>query len=470
MNEKYIFKKVCEKDLAFFTRQAFKILEPESTYEHNWHVEVVAQNLEAVSSGLIRNLDINIAPRTIKSLLVNVIYPTWVWATEPSHKFISSSYSASLSTYFNLKRRDLIKSRFYQSLWPIRVKEDRDTQTFMENEFNGYFLSTSVGGTITGKGADTLISDDLLNAKDAFSKVARDSTRLWYTQSFYNRLQNKKTGRRINVNQRLHQNDISGLLAEKYDFEKLVIPMQKVEGQVENITGWKDPREIGEFMHPTRYGEVEKQDEYEGLGTYGWSGQMQQSPTPVGGGLIKKEWMRFYEELPTSFDKKILVADLAFKDTARSDFVSYQCWGKLGIYFYLIDLVRGRWNYGNSKANFRIFCDKHPTASLKYIEDKANGPAMISEIQKEIRNIIAWPEKKEFKSLSKVERVLMTQPLFENGLVLLPKNISLVTDFQDELLGFTESGSTTGNDDMVDTSTMALIQLKTATRSKFSAG
>lgn len=470
MNEKQIFKTVCENDLAFFTRQAFKILEPETEYQHNWHVDVLANNLEAVHTGLIKNLDINIAPRTIKSLMVNIVYPCWVWTTDPSHKFISASYSDSLSVYFNIKRRELVKSDFFQSFWPIGIKEDIDTQRLIENKMNGFFLSTSVDGTVTGKGADTLISDDLISAQDAFSKTKREATHRWYSQSFYNRLQDKKTGRRINVNQRTHQDDVSGLIEKKYSFERLVIPMQKMEGQVENITRWKDPRAISEFMHPERYGDKEKEDEYEGLGVYGWSGQMQQSPSPLGGGIILDEWIRFYDEVPASFDQKIIVADLAFKGGKSSDYVSYQCWGKLGIYYYLIDLIRGKWNYGQSKDNFKVFCLKHSDVSYKYVEDKANGPALISELKNEIRGIVAWPEKSELKSLSKVQRVHMTSPLYQNGLVMLPKDIELSKVFVAELLGFTENGSTTGHDDMVDTSTMALIQLKTVARSRYSVG
>jgi hypothetical protein len=115
MTERQIFKTVCENDLAFFTRQAFKILEPETKYQHNWHVDVLAQNLEAVKNGTIKNLDINIAPRTIKSFMVNIVYPCWVWTTEPSHKFISASYSDSLSVYFNIKRRELSQNSFKAS-------------------------------------------------------------------------------------------------------------------------------------------------------------------------------------------------------------------------------------------------------------------------------------------------------------------------------------------------------------------
>lgn len=470
MTEKEIFKLVCEKDLAFFLMQAFKVLEPETIYQHNWHVDVICKHLESVHRGEIKNLDINIAPRTIKSLLVNIVYPCWVWTTEPWHKFISASYSDSLSVYFNIKRRELIMSDFYQNQWPIQIKEDMNTQRSFENKSNGSFLSTSVGGLATGKGAHTLLSDDLLSAQDAFSKAKREETHRWFSQSFYNRLQDKKTGKRINVNQRLHQDDISGLLQKKYKFERLVIPMQKMDWHVENITGWIDPRKVGEFMHPDRYSDAEKEDEYEGLGIYGWSGQMQQSPSPLGGGIISDEWIRYYDVLPLKFESKIIVADLAFKGGPTSDYVSYQCWGKSGMYYYLIDLIRGKWGYGPSKENFKIFCDKHPDATFKYVEDKANGPALISELSKEIKGIVAWPEKKEWKSLSKVQRLHMCSPLYENGLVLLPRENVLSSKFVEETLSFTENGSTTVHDDMVDTSTMALIQLKNVSRSRFAAG
>lgn len=472
MDKITIFKTVCENDLSFFTRQAFKVLEPETVYKHNWHVDVIAEHLEAVYRGEIRNLDINIPPRTIKSLMVNVIFPCWTWTKENHLKFISGSHSDSLSKGFNIKRRELIVSDFFQKFWPIDLKPDIDTQNNFANVKNGFMKSISVGGAVTGEGADFLIWDDLIKAEEAFSKTTRESTHRWLSQTVYNRLNDKKTGRRINVNQRTHADDVSGFIRKNYKFVELVIPMQKVEGQVENITGWKDPRKVGEFLHPERYGQAEKDDEYKGLGIYGWSGQMQQSPSPVGGGIIKKEWVRYYDssQMPASFDKKIVTADLTFKGSDDSDYVSYQCWGKKDIYYYLIDLVRGKWSYKLSKDHFKVFCEKHKDASMKFIEDKANGPALISDLSVEIPGIIAWPEDKDLKQAGKVQRLHLTQPLYENGLVYLPKDIELTNTFVEELVSFTERGSTTGHDDMVDTSTMGLIQLKSAGRSKFSAG
>lgn len=483
-NEQYIYKFVCENDLAFFLRQAFKIIYPEQTYEHNWHVDVLCKHLEAVSRGEIRNLDINISPRTIKSLLINIVFPAWVWTKNPYKKFITSSYAASLSIGFNIRRRALVKSDWYQSMWRIKIKDDRDTTHVFENTVNGFMMSTSVGGSITGEGADYLITDDLIDVNDAFSKTARDQARFWFENTLYNRLNDARTGARINVNQRLHEEDITALINENFKeidgWESLVIPMVKTDNQIQTSLGWIDPRQKGELMHPARFDESSARVHQSN--SYKWSSQYQQSPTPIGGGLIKEEWIRYYDVLPVEFDRKIITADLSFKGEKTSDYVCFQCWVRAGSYFYLVDIVRGQWSLPKTLEHFKEFCKKHPDAGFKYVEDKANGPALISlaeetETDITMKGVKAWPEKKtsvnksepSLAKMSKVERLFLTQSQYENGLVYFPKNIKLVESFVHELTSFTEKGSTTGNDDMVDTGTMALIELKVRKKSKFAA-
>ena len=489
MNEKYIYKYVCENDLAFFLRQAFKVVYPEQTYEHNWHVDVLCKHLEAVSRGEIRNLDINIAPRTIKSLLINIVFPAWVWTKDPSKKFITASYAASLSVGFNIRRRSLIKSEWYQSFWPVQIKDDMDTTSSFENKYNGFMKATSVDGSLTGDGSDYLISDDLIDVNDAFSKTKREAARFWFDNTFYNRLNNAKVGSRINVNQRLHEEDITALINEKFKeidgWESLVIPMVKTDRQVQTSLNWVDPRKVGELMHPSRFGE--KEAAIHKSNSYKWSSQYQQSPVPIGGGLIKEEWIRYYDVLPTEYDRMIITADLSFKGLQTSDYVCFMCWIRVGPYFYLVDIVRGKWSLHQTMQHFKAFCHKHPNAGTKYVEDKANGPALISLAEEAsndpyLKGVRPWPEKKpnvgssRFKikepslaQMSKVERLMLTQPEFENGMVYVPKNIELVETYIHELTSFTEKGSTTGNDDMVDTGTMALIELKVRKKSKFAA-
>ena len=168
-------------------------------------------------------------------------------------------------------------------------------------------------------------------------------------------------------------------------------------------------------------------------------------------------------------ERKIITADLTFKGNAKSDYVSFQCWGISKGKKYLIDLVRGKWSYKETKDHFLAFCKKND-AQNKYVEDKANGPALISDLKSIVNGLKGWPEEgSKYMNADKVQRLHFCSQDYEMGDVYLPKNIALVDTFVEELTSFTEKGSATSNDDMVDTSTMALLQLR---RSKtfFSAG
>lgn len=110
---------------------------------------------------------------------------------------------------------------------------------------------------------------------------------------------------------------------------------------------------------------------------------------------------------------------------------------------------------------FEAFCKKN-SAERKIIEDKANGPALISDFSDKMTGVVGWPDQNhpEYKRLDKIQRLHMVSQDFELGFVYLPRNMECAHEFKDELLGFTDKGSSTGNDDMVDTATMALIDLK----------
>lgn len=452
MTEREIFKFTCENDLAFYAKHAFKVLEPDQVYQHNWHIDVVSEHLEAITKRLIRNLNINIPPRTIKSVLVNVIYPTWLWTFEPTAKVISCSHSASLSNAFNIRRNDLIKSDWYQSFWPTEIKKGVDTQRKFENTRGGAMLAVSVGGALTGEEADYLIGDDLLNAEDAKSEAKREYANEWYSSTMYNRLRDKKTGVRINVMQRLHQKDLTGHLNKKYKFTQLVIPMQYKGKQVENALGWKDPRtEIGEYMHPVRYAQAEKDDEYGGLGEYGWAGQMQQEPAPAGGGVIKKNWIRV-ENCSHLFNNtdKIISIDATFKDSKKSDYVTIGVWTRSGPDFALLNAIRGKWAFPKTLEMTVLQYKKfNPTKLL--IEDKANGPAIISVLKKHIPGIKPINPKD-----SKEARLQSVAPLFECQNVILHSGLELLPEIKEELLLFPNAEY----DDLVDMITQALSEMR----------
>lgn len=462
MNNRQIFKEVCENDFAFFCKQYLKVVEPETVFEWNWHLTELCHWCERVYYGTdgLQNLDIQIPPRMLKSVIVNVLFPCWIWTKKPSFKIISGSRSYDLSIKFNGKRRDLIQSPSYQALWPIEFKKTSETD--FENIYNGKMKAVSALGKITGEGADLLLSDDLIDAMDSFSTTKREAVNTWFSNAFYNRAQNRKTVKRININQRLHAKDVSGHIAEFHNYKTLIFPMEMTENNM-STCGFKDPRKPGAFIHPSRFDAKEKADEYKSLGVYGWSSQYQQNPKPIGGGLIKEEWIRRFNPFSVQkFDRKIITADLTFKGNEDSDYVCFQCWGTVGTTKFLFDIVRGKWSYKITKEKFAAFCLKHVDATDKYIEDKANGPALISDMEETIYGMQPWPEKKSpLAKADKVQRLRLISQEYENGDVYIAEGIELANEFIEELTSFTEKGSATGNDDMVDTSTMALLELKT---------
>ena len=174
LNEAQVFKEVCENDFSFFVRQYLKVVEPETSFEWNWHMDTLCHYCERVYYGDYQNLDINIPPRMLKTLIVNVLFPCWVWAKDASKKFLCASRSYDLAVKYNLKRRDLIESEEFRAIWPILLREDRNTSVLFHNYAGGFMKAVSAEGKVTGEGGDFLMSDDLLDAMDAFRKNKRD--------------------------------------------------------------------------------------------------------------------------------------------------------------------------------------------------------------------------------------------------------------------------------------------------------
>lgn len=478
-------RELAKRSLKFYIKEMWHVVEGRKPFEDSFYIDVICEHLEAIFNSDIQNLIINIPPRHLKSLICCVFFPSWIWTNDASFRMIFAAYASALSKRDSIKTRNIIRSPLY-SRWFLQngaygnfeesfsISDDMDQTSKFSNNKLGFRIATSVDGSATGDGGDLIVVDDPTSASQSHSVTARDNANFWYDQVFQNRLDDRRTGRRLIIMQRLHEKDLTGHILENHEgYEHLVIPVEYTTKRfLTTSLNWKDPRKEGEFLIPERYGEDQKRADLKAMGNAGYSGQMLQSPVPIGGGLIKKEWIRYYDVLPKEFDRIIISADLNFKKTKTSDYVCFQCWGLLGIYRYLIDIVRGRWNYPETKTNFKIFCEKHPKASKKYIEDKANGPALIADLENQIKGIEAWPtDSSEVpKGIDKVQRVHLISPDFENGLILLPKNMKITDEYEHELTSFTEKGSSTGNDDMVDTTTTALIELRTKSGSRFAAG
>lgn len=456
-------KELCTRSFTEFVKSAWNVLEPSTPYLHNWHIELISEYLQMVSEGKIKRLIINIPPRYMKSLLVSVMWPAWMWIQKPHYRWISASYSASLSLKHNLDKRNLIQSDWYQSHWGgiVKLSEDQNQKSEFQNTARGYMVATSVGGTVTGKGGNIIILDDPLNPQEAISDSLRGTCNNWIDQTLSTRLDDKKNGCIVVVMQRLHELDPTGHLLQKTgaegvrDWKLLVVPAEAHTNLNVKFpkTGRKLIRKTGDILWPEREGKKELSLQKRALGSYGYAGQYQQAPSPLGGGMIKESWWKYYDlhQLDlTRMDQWIQSWDMNFKETKAGSWIVGQVWARKNANYYLIDQMRLRADFPEAVRAVLKLCRKWPQCGPKLIEDKANGPAIISTLSDRISGIIGCNP----GNSSKEARVSAIAYLIEAGNVWLPNPLdgSWVDEFVSECSKFPNGTF----DDQVDSMSQAL--------------
>ena len=403
--------------LKQFVEIAWPILEPSTTFIPNWHLDIIAEHLEAVYRCQIHDLLINIPPRHCKSISAAVMFPAYIWTLEPSLRWLFSSYAQTLSIRDSVKMRRLIESPWYQARWGevFHLTSDQNQKIKFENDKRGYRMATSVDGSNTGEGGDLLVVDDPHNVKERESEVTREAVIDWWSHVMSTRINDPKKRRRIVIMQRVHEHDLAGHLLEQGGWHHLNLPAE-YEGGKCIVTGcvfhWdKDPRTVeGDPLWLARFGKPELTQLKKDLKEFGAAAQLQQRPAPAEGGILKRHWWRYWchagqEEslppirmklpdgtfieikpmaLPWAFDTQAQSWDMAFKDLATSSYVVGQQWGKKGPDSFLLDQVRDQMDFTTTLEAVRAFNRTWTQPSEKAVEDKANGPAILSVLQKEI--------------------------------------------------------------------------------------
>lgn len=392
-----------------FVRQAWHVVVPAVEFKDNWHVGAICEHLEAVHRGEIRRLLINVPFRTAKSTIVSVGFPAWEWIHNPAHKFLCGSYAAKLAIRDNLAMRRLIQSNWYRERWGrgfnlvdtsdwgdpegFELTKDQNQKIRFENDRSGYRIAFGLDGGVMGDGGDDVLIDDPHDRNQAHSEKEREHALTTFDEAITTRLNDPATGAIVIIMQRLHEQDLSGHVLAKGGYEHLLIPMHYDPARSRvTVIGWQDPRTVeGELMHPARFpADVVEQIEKD-IGEYAAAGQLEQRPAPAEGGILKKHWWRFYDTLPEKFDRECTSWDLAFKGLKTSDYVAGLALGRLGAEVYVKpDEVFDQMDFPTTKARFRAFSERHPRGA-KLVEDKANGPALISELKTEIAGIIGMP-------------------------------------------------------------------------------
>lgn len=279
--------------LAQFVREAWHILEPNTKLVWNWHLDALCLHLEAITDGTINRLLANVPPGSSKSLIVSVLWPAWEWGPKArrSLRYLATSFNDGPVTRDTRKTRDLIRSDWYQALWP-EVVLTRFGETSFANSDTGTREGVSFG-SLTSQRGDRLIIDDPHSTETAESDAERTRTTRKFREGATNRLNDQERSAIVVVMQRLHEQDISGVIMSLgMDFVRLCIPMEfEPERRCRTSIGWEDPRtHDGDLMDPVRFPRSVIDALKRDMGSYAWAGQYQQRPTPREGGLFKRHW------------------------------------------------------------------------------------------------------------------------------------------------------------------------------------
>jgi predicted phage terminase large subunit-like protein len=446
------------QDFTTFIERAFYELNPQSPFVIGPHVEMIASKLEAVREGKIKRLIINLPPRNLKSHCASIAFVAWYLGHTPTGHVICASYGQELADKLARDCRTVMTSQWYRRLFRTRLAGRHAVYDFMTTA-QGTRMATSVGGVLTGRGADIILIDDPLKPEDALSETRRKAVNDWYDNTLLSRLNDKANGCIIIIMQRLHQDDLVGHVLEQEKWEVLAFPAIAEEDEthvIEDAFGTRlFKRKAGEALHPER----ESLDLYrtirDTIGDYNFMSQYQQSPVPVGGAMVKTTWLKYYrpEELPGRFTGVVQSWDTANKATDLNDFSVCTTWGVHDRCFYLLDVFRKRLNYPDLKRAVSDLAQRFRASSI-LIEDKASGTPLIQDLRSD--GLIGIKPCEPPAGTDKIMRLHLQTALFSNGNIFLPRHAHWLADYVAELTGFPG----TKFDDQVDSTTQALQFLK----------
>jgi len=430
-------------------------------YQDNWHIEAICEHLEAVASGQIKRLIINMPFRLLKSTIVSQAFPAWEWLQRPNLQYLTASYAKDVAIRDAVASRRIIESDLYRHHYGhlFKMTTDQNVKSRYDNDKGGSRTISSTDGAATGFGGNRIIIDDPISAKDADSLIARQTAIEYWRGTASTRLNDAQNDAIIIVHQRLNEQDLTGyVLAEESEvgWEHLILPMRYEAASVkQTCIGYKDPRTTeGELLFPDRLNESTVKKIEVTLGSYHTAAQLQQKPNKRGGTIIHGEWIKRYNVLPV-IEHRYMYADTAQKTKESNDYSVIQIWGKSNGRIYLLDQLRGRWEAPELKRRAIAFWEKHvaltnhdngigPLRKFK-VEDKSSGTGLIQDIQ-ETGGI---PIEAIERDRDKYTRVLDGLSYLEAGLVYIPEAAAYTSDFITECEAFTSNDSHL-HDDQID--------------------
>lgn len=465
-------KQRCEDDFEFFARYFFKVRKGVK-FVFNSHHAQICQDLMAVHRGEIENYALFMPPRYSKTELVVILFSLWGFVKNSRCEFLHLSYAQPLVFENSDAIRSLIKSPEFKQLWPeLSIRDNKDAKGCWATQENGQFFAAPAGGTVTGFGAGrldewdgetyrfsgALIIDDPLKPDDARHPTMRIAVNRRWDETIKSRRNGPRTPT-ILVMQRIHQEDFAYEVLKDETMTWFVRTFTAIvaPGTPHEHALWPAKHDLATLL------KMQKKNPYV------FAAQMQQRPSPLGGGILKSAQFGRYKVLPRMKYRKIYV-DTAQKTKERNDYSVLEVWGH-GVdgNIYLIDMIRDKWEAPELRSKSVNFWNKHKAPDILLygqlrqmrVEDKASGTGLIQDIKKTGKIPIFAQQ----RNTDKLTRVMDVVSYIESGYVLIPHEdlgLSWVSDFTAECDDFT-ADDTHAYDDQIDPMVDAITDMLAGT-------
>jgi len=453
-----VIRKLCEdpkRGFYEFFRLAWHTVE-KAPLTTNWHIEylcyILQKEVERIAAGGKRDKDliINIPPRSTKSMITTVMLNAWAWTKYPHLKFITISYSATLAEKHSIKTKNIIESKWYQKHWGhvFRYSRKKNTNKEYWTDKGGMRFASSVGGTVTGDGADIVVGDDLLNPMESESKKQRESAVIFYRDTLTSRLNDPSIGLFCLINQRTHVEDVTGIeLNDNPEFYKYIcIPAESSYPIVPDLLRkfYTDG-----LFDPVRFPAEELRKIEKKMTNY--SGQYGQQPSKPGGNIIKGDWffrwdMENLVYLAARSQERIIwnfVIDGAYTKNSENSATVCLCYTLFNGKYWIKDLYRDWVTITEFVPELKIFLERNGYSyeSMIRVEPKASGLDIIDMLTEAGYNAM--------QSLAPKDKILSAHgiaPTLKTGRAGVRKGVGWAKEYFEELESF-PNGS---HDDQLD--------------------
>lgn len=479
------YAEVCKRDFFKFVQMFWDTIISE-TPVYNWHIPYLCKELEIVAHRVFKRLPklydliINIPPGTTKTTVCTILFTTWCWTNDESLRFIHGSHSMPLSMENTDKMRDVVESEKYKLLYPhIRLHETKNTKSNFSNTKNGQVVACSVGGKITGKHAHIIMIDDGQDPEGALSDTIRDKANRWHDKTLSSRKVDKKMTPVVDIQQRLHVNDLTGYQLAKRDKGKeirlLCLPSEIVEGSKVSPVELAEKYIDGKLDIVRLDDETLKQAKID-LGTYGYNEQFLQDPKALGSGMIKAHWFGKFNLTSLELKAVNYNFDLVWNfavDTAYTENTGNDPTGIISFAIFQNNLyirnVSCKWEgFLDMIKSIETFAlnNGYTDQSMIYIEPKASGISACQTIQQTLTLNCTVSENPEG---SKVQRTINNLAFMESCRVYLLEDAGFVEPYIEELTIFPR-GQRGDHDERVDCTNIAINKVKNQNINTFSVG